>query len=72
MQQIEFHVSDMSCSACEQRIEKALARVEGVVRSAADHGAGQVRVVSTSRARPSKPFARASSKQATRCRDDDP
>lgn len=45
MQQIEFHVSAMSCSACEQRIEKALARVEGVVRSAADHGAGQVRVV---------------------------
>lgn len=45
MQQIEFRVSGMSCSACEQRIEKALARVDGIVRSAADHQAGGVRVV---------------------------
>ncbi len=45
MQQIEFRVSGMSCSACEQRIEKALARVEGVLRSAADYRAAQVRVV---------------------------
>ena len=45
MQQIEFHVSDMSCRACDERIEKALVRVEGVVRSAAYHRAGQVRVV---------------------------
>ena len=45
MQQIEFRVSGMSCRACEERIEKALARVEGVVRSAADHRAGQVWVV---------------------------
>ena len=45
MQQIELRVSGMSCSACERRIEKVLARVEGVVHGAADHRAGQVRVV---------------------------
>ena len=45
MQQVEFHVNDMSCRACEQRLEKALARVEGVVRSVADHRAAQLRVV---------------------------
>ena len=45
MQQIEFRLTGMSCRGCEQRLEKALARVEGVVRSAADHRAGQVRVV---------------------------
>lgn len=45
MQQSEFRVSGMSCSACERRIERALARVEGVLRSAADHQAAQVRVV---------------------------
>ena len=45
MQQIEFRVSGMSCRACEQRIEKALTRVEGVARSSADQRAGHVRVV---------------------------
>jgi copper chaperone CopZ len=45
MQQSEFRVRGMSCGACEQRIAKALARVEGVLRSAADHRAAQVRVV---------------------------
>ena len=45
MQQVEFRVNGMSCGACEQRIVKALARVDGVMRSAADHRAGQVRVV---------------------------
>lgn len=45
MEQIELRVNGMSCRACEQRIEKALAQVDGVLRSAADHRAGQVRVV---------------------------
>ncbi|MGH2669742.1 MAG: heavy-metal-associated domain-containing protein [bacterium] len=45
MQQIEFRVSGMSCTGCEQRIQKALSRVDGVVRSSADHHAGRVRVV---------------------------
>jgi copper chaperone CopZ len=35
----------MTCRACEQRIEKALTRIEGVVHSAADHRAAQVRVM---------------------------
>lgn len=45
MEQLELRVKGMSCNACEQRIERALARVDGVVRSTADHGAGTVRVV---------------------------
>jgi copper chaperone CopZ len=45
MEQLELHVTGMSCGACEQRIQRALAQVEGVVRSAADHRAARVRVV---------------------------
>ncbi len=45
MEEVQLRVSGMSCTACEQRIEKALGRVEGVLRSSADHEAGQVRVV---------------------------
>jgi Cu+-exporting ATPase len=45
MQQLEFHVTGMSCRACERRIEKALSRVDGIARSTADHQAGRVRVV---------------------------
>jgi copper chaperone CopZ len=45
VQQLELRVTGMSCSACGGRIEKALARVVGVLRSAADHQAGNVRVV---------------------------
>jgi copper chaperone CopZ len=35
----------MSCRACEQRIERALTNIEGVVQSTADHRAAQVRVM---------------------------
>ena len=45
MKQVELQVSGMSCRACEQRIEKALARIDGVAQSAADHRAAQVRVM---------------------------
>ena len=45
MEEVQLRVGGMSCTACEQRIERALGRVEGVVRSSADHQAGQVRVV---------------------------
>ena len=45
MQQLQVRVTGMSCSACGRRIEKALARVAGILRSNADHGVGQVRVV---------------------------
>ena len=45
MKQVELRVTGMSCRACEQRIEKALARIDGVAQSAADHRAAQVRVM---------------------------
>ena len=45
VKQLELGVSGMTCRACEQRVEKALARIEGVVQSAADHRAAQVRVM---------------------------
>lgn len=45
MEQVELRVDGMSCRACEQRLERALAQVHGVVRSVADHRAGRVTVV---------------------------
>lgn len=45
MKEVTFQVKGMSCSGCEQRIQKVLARIEGVVRSAADHQAEEVRVL---------------------------
>ena len=45
MEQVELQVNGMSCGACEQRIQRALAQVDGVMRSAADHRAARVKVV---------------------------
>lgn len=45
MKQLELKVSGMTCTGCEQRIANALSRLEGVVRSTANHQTGQVRVV---------------------------
>ncbi len=45
MKQVELRVSGMTCRACEQRIERALTQIAGVVQSAADHRAAQVRVM---------------------------
>ena len=45
MEQIDLNVSGMTCGACEQRIEKALTRIDGVVQSVADHPAARVRVM---------------------------
>ena len=45
MEQLELRVTGMSCTVCEQRIQRALARLGGVARSAADHRAAHVRVV---------------------------
>jgi Cu+-exporting ATPase len=45
MDQVELRVNGMTCMACERRIERALAQVDGVVRSAADHRAARVKVV---------------------------
>jgi copper chaperone CopZ len=45
MEQVDLRVNGMSCGACEQRIQRALAQVEGVMRSTADHRAARVSVV---------------------------
>jgi copper chaperone CopZ len=45
MKELELKVSGMTCTGCEQRIAKALSRLEGVLRSTANHQTGQVRVV---------------------------
>ncbi len=45
MEQLTLRVSGMSCTGCEQRVQKALGRLEGVQRSGADHRRAEVRVV---------------------------
>jgi Cu+-exporting ATPase len=45
MQHVELQVGGMTCRACEQRIEKALSRVDGVAQTAADHRGARVRVM---------------------------
>lgn len=45
MEHLELHVTGMTCTACEKRVQRTLAQVEGVVRSAADHRAAHVEVV---------------------------
>jgi copper chaperone CopZ len=45
MEQVEFRVNGMTCGGCEHRIQRALAQVEGVVRSAADHRAARVKII---------------------------
>jgi len=45
MKALELKVSGMTCTGCEQRIAKVLSRLQGVVRSTANHQTGQVRVV---------------------------
>ena len=45
MEQVELRVTGMTCTACEQRVERALAQVDGVVRSAADYRAARGTVV---------------------------
>ncbi len=45
MEQVELHVNGMTCTGCEQRIKRALAQVDGVVRSTADHRAARVKIV---------------------------
>lgn len=45
MKEIKIQVKGMSCTGCEQRIQKVLAGTEGVIRSAADHHVDEVCVV---------------------------
>jgi copper chaperone CopZ len=44
MEQLTLRVTGMHCGACENRIQKALSRLDGVRRSAADHRKEEVRV----------------------------
>jgi copper chaperone CopZ len=41
---VTLQVEAMSCTECEQRLGKALRRVDGVREATADHRTGQVRV----------------------------
>ena len=45
METLTLHVAGMSCTGCEQRISAVLSRLDGVVRSSADHTTGDVLVV---------------------------
>jgi len=45
MEQLELRVNGMTCTGCEQRIQRALLQIDGVVRSAADHRAARVTIV---------------------------
>lgn len=63
MEQLELRVNGMTCTACERRIERALAQVDGVVRSAVDHRAARVKIVFDP-ARTSAQTVRARIKQA--------
>ncbi len=44
-QQLVLQVSGMTRSGCENRVDNALAPLDGVRRSSADRGSGQVRVL---------------------------
>lgn len=37
-------VEGMTCTGCEEAIQRALGRLDGVLRSSADHQAGRVEV----------------------------
>ncbi len=43
--QLVLQVGAMTCTGCEARMGKVLGRLDGVRTAAADHQAGQVRVV---------------------------
>jgi len=41
---VTLQVEGMTCTGCEQRLGKALLRMDGVREATADHRSGQVRV----------------------------
>lgn len=45
MEQVAIGVRGMSCSGCEQRLEQALTRLQGIARASADHASERVEVV---------------------------
>lgn len=48
MERYELRVEGMSCTGCENRVEKALGQVGGIRRPDADHTAGTVEIVAES------------------------
>lgn len=47
MEEIEFRVSGMACTGCENRVETVIERVDGVHRVTADHETGSVSVTAS-------------------------
>ncbi len=45
MEQVVLQVNGMTCTGCENRIQWALGKLEGVRQARADHQAKEVRVV---------------------------
>ena len=45
MEQLVLSVHGMTCTACENRIQRALGKLDGVRQARADHQAGEVRVL---------------------------
>ena len=45
MDKLTFRVSGMDCTACEERIRRALTQLEGVRHTSADHVTGTVQVL---------------------------
>ena len=45
MEELVLTVTGMDCRSCEERIERAVAKLVGVRRVSADHAAKQVKVV---------------------------
>ncbi|MFN2557985.1 MAG: heavy-metal-associated domain-containing protein [Nitriliruptorales bacterium] len=45
MERYALGVKGMSCNGCEQRLEQALTRLEGIARASADHTSERVEVV---------------------------
>ena len=41
---VTLQVEGMTCTGCEQRVDKVLRRMDGVREATADHRTGQVRV----------------------------
>ncbi len=45
METVAIGVKGMSCGGCEQRLEQALTRLQGVARASADHARETVELV---------------------------
>ena len=45
MEELVLTVTGMDCRACEERVERAVAKLAGVRRVTADHATNQVKVI---------------------------